>query len=38
MSTVGSEEADHGWHLERSPEYAANLNDFMMRVQGLLMG
>jgi hypothetical protein len=24
--------------IEGSPEYAANLNDFMMRVQGLLMG
>jgi hypothetical protein len=24
--------------IEGSPEYAANLNDFMMRVQGLLTG
>jgi hypothetical protein len=24
--------------IEGSPEYAANFNDFMMRVQGLLTG
>jgi len=24
--------------VDGSPEYAANLNDFMMRVQGLLTG